>query len=186
MTEEDLRQRIAYHEAGHAVLSWTYGLNFEKVHILSDKECSGKVSLGDWPDWDRDFVLATAKTLLAGEAATEILTGVPVDWDEHFDVRGSDIDVFIHRVLSLGWYENDADGFMDYSAALTQCFSEVRSLLEERWPAVEALACALLDRGALSGEEAVDLMASAPGPGPVARLSADFEEEQEEEKRRFG
>lgn len=70
------------------------------------------------------------------------------------------------------------------SQAMTDAEAEARSLLVERWGAVEAVAAALLRGKEVSGTEALRIMAETGVPGPVATVWADVLEERRLEAER--
>ena len=183
MTEDDQdgeARRVAYHEAGHAVLAWTYGLKFSRVSIVGTEDYQGVVkfdSPGVVRTDDTAFIEAHALNNLAGEVAVEILTGTPPDWGESFGVDGADIDGFTDLAMKLGWHVVRW-GVVEIEPALKEYAAKVRGLLEERWPAVEAVAEALLHNKELSGTEALRIMAETDVPGPVATVWAGVLEER--------
>lgn len=180
---------IAYHEAGHAVLAWTFGLEIERISTVSTDTSRGKTTICSWEgvtgyhwfDAEGALLRAHGLTLLAGEVAVEILSGVPIDWDEHADYEGSDIDLYKDHCDEYGWPDR-TEGRMDFWDLLPRHATEVRRHLEERWPAVEAVANALLDPVEITGEEAVRMMVETGCPGPVACVWADFQEELRREE----
>ena len=165
-------------------MAWTFGLDFERVSIVPTEEWRGALRMGsrdeDMNDFDNDLLRARALTTLAGEVAAETLTGMAMDWGEWLDHPGSDIDQYIGLADHLGWYEMDGK-VIDFVPTMEERVAEVRTLLVERWAAVEALASALLQDQEVSGTDALCIMKEAGVPGPVASVWADFLEERKAE-----
>lgn len=175
---EDARdpEEMAYHEAGHAVAAWTFGLPVLSISIRTSEHWSGRVEV-DWVEdgeFEEAYLRAQALARLAGEIAWEIQTGESVDWERHSDVEGSDVNVYRTMADFLGWYEAE-DGTVDYSPYMEKAMGEVRQLLRDRWNAVEALVRELREKLHLDGDVAVKLMEAAPGPEPIATVAEDLE-----------
>lgn len=184
MSEATDRDQIAYHEAGHAVLAWTFGLVFERVSIVPTEDYSGVVMMdfsgAVMNEYDTEVLRARALTLLAGPVAVEILTGTSTDWGEWWGHPGTDIDEYKELALRLGWHEMDG-GVMDLQPPMEERIAQVRGLLESRWAAVEALAGALLQDRDVSGPDAVEVMEKVGVPGPVESVWADLLEDRKTE-----
>jgi len=182
----DERKRSAYHEAGHAVAAYYRGIPIEGVDIVPTEERKGVVKLSDFPaNWDvgaygeamyaRYFGQVIVN--MAGVLAVEKLTGSPtgpLDPNRHLGVIGSDWWGLGH--LSGQVRPDD----------LQRAYDEAKQVLRENWPAVEAVARALLehgnlDKGALyavlekagcsQDEEAVALVEEAYWEGEYERLA---------------
>lgn len=158
-------------------MAWTFGLDFERVSIVPTEGWRGALRMGsrdeDMNDFGNDLLRARALTTLAGEVAAETLTGMAIDWGEWLDHPGSDIDQYTGLADHLGWYEMDGK-VIDFVPTMEERVAEVRTLLVERWAAVEALASALLQDQEVSGRDALFIMKEAGVPGPVANVWTDF------------
>ena len=188
------RERIAYHEAGHAVIAWTFGLEVASASIVPGEDWLGRITVvvegltgdpyHDTPQYE--VFRAHALTLLAGEVAAEMVSGVPIVWGEFVYGGGSDFDKYVDDAERLGWYDTTEDGSMVFHP-MEDKMAEVRRLLEERWEAVEAVAKALLASGQISGTDTIKIM-SEIGPAPIATVYADYQEELRyvEARRRLG
>ena len=176
------RECTAYHEAGHAVMAWTFGLEFERVSIVPTEEWSGVVSVNTegLSEFDEEVLGALALTTLAGEVAAEIHTGTPIDWGKWLGQMGTDVEGYKDLALRLGWYEMDGN-VTDLQPPMVDREAEVRSLMVERWAAVEALAAALLQDGEISGTGALSIVSEAGVPDPVASVWPDLLEERKAE-----
>lgn len=139
-------QRLAYHEAGHAVAAYLVHRRFTEVSIISDpdKNTLGHCSTA-WvptfaPDVDsspktRNQVEARIITSLGGPVAENLLTGRTVSLE-----RSSDI----HDALNLSGYvcgdEKEESAYVNW---LWEC---TRLLLGRHWAAIQALAQELVKR----------------------------------------
>ena len=180
MVKENKDRSVAYHEAGHAVVAWVFGLDIERVSIGSSEEYLGIMRGGSFDEDDYNVLEAHALTTLAGEVAVEILTGASVDWGQWWGSSGSDIDSYTGIAHRLGWFAMDGD-VMDLNPVIKKRAAQTRSLIQERWAAVESVAAALLKEDEVSGEDAIRIMAETGVPGPVASVWADLLEERRRE-----
>lgn len=129
----------AYHEAGHLLIA-----------ILSRCDVA-KATLRKTFVWldESDFLIA-GRTSLAGPLAECIHRGV-----SDFEFRYAVVDRWVHEeILAL-------QNFEQCQADYDQECQQVRNKLVEYWPAVEALAMALIEQGQLTGEEARKIIEEA-------------------------
>jgi hypothetical protein len=137
------RAEAAYHEAGHAVVGWATGREIVAVsmrHVEYGAEA--------WPEGPvgAEFVLRAVVTTLAGGIAGRMLTGS------------------FNTGLAAPDSRLAATVFADESerpAYIAHCEEETATILGRCWPAVTALAAALLERGELSGDAARAIMQAA-------------------------
>jgi hypothetical protein len=139
------RERLkAYHEAGHAVVSWVVGLEIEGASIEPQGSSSGRVSITDiehmegYDEVKHRYLVSS----YAGVKAVESYTGQPTDFDDpNIDprVKGSDRDTIMHLVLSLAGPDKSKQ-----VALQEQAEERAQRILEENWRGVEAIAQALL------------------------------------------
>lgn len=71
-TKHCLCKRIAYHEAGHAIMAWLYGAKILSINTRDNNEIWAEVSL-EWPDDE----LICAMISLAGPMAEAIVAHSP-------------------------------------------------------------------------------------------------------------
>jgi hypothetical protein len=154
---------IAHHEAGHAAAKWGLGLPFAWVTIVPSEGFGGRCRTAPIPpevatrflDEPRRLLPRFLAGIVGGKVAQEIATGRPHEWSDwwfSYDVQD------IER-LAEGFQLGDLwDGRVQEIEAATATF------LRSVWPAVEALAAALLERGTIEGEEAGCIMAEALRP----------------------
>lgn len=157
MTDVPLKA-TAYHEAGHAVISYLYGRRFKRVSIEPRNDYLGCVEyydnriiseilegthlifwLMDHPDEEIKIVDRAIRSAMAGYIAQEM--GVPgsvtsEQWDSD---REHIFKILITWNPECGWDEAKRD---------------VEAMLTSNWHLVESLVEALLSRKTLTGKEA--------------------------------
>lgn len=158
-------QRTAYHEAGHAVADYVLGREVKHVTINPDEEkgtlghCAGAPPTEDeHPEygltheaggWVRDMLVS----LQAGGLAEEKHCG---ECDEAG--CGQDNEAAVSLAFSIAGSEEDAQAHLDTA------HSQATVLIEKAWPAVEAVAAALLERKHLEGPEVIRIAEAALPP----------------------
>lgn len=146
---DNVRQRTAYHEAGHAVIALSLGRPLQKVTIAPNQIRLGvcQIQKGRFrpsKDWIEDEILI----LLAGIAAEAKFSG-------EYDLRGAGEDLRYARRFSLqrAGSENQAERLE------RKLLTKTEYLLadEGHWAAVTAIAKELLARETISGRAAKHL-----------------------------
>jgi ATP-dependent Zn protease len=166
----DTRQARAYHEAGHLVVAYLLGRPFERATIRADPDgalvgyChhaalpAAFATEGLRPDPDPEanemLIQSCVTTALAGGIAEEMGTGTASTW-------GTDADH--HGAVNLAVYEV---GEEQLEAYLAEARNRAAGLLKQHWPAVEALASALLQERELDGNRTRDLLAGTVQSAP--------------------
>src|SRR5262245_13692920 len=138
------RNRIAHHEAGHAVIAYRLGIEVKFVTILPDHDSAGHVTHGDLfcggTGSDRAALERAIKICLAGQMAEALLYS-------RFRRRWRSVDYVcafgLARYLT-GW---GAHEFIRYQERETQ------ALLNLHWKDVQRVARALLEHYELTGTE---------------------------------
>jgi len=170
-SEPESRVRLAYHEAGHAVMVWLMEQRTLLATIVPDEDYAGQVfvetdNCDTIGDWYRDQLVFT----VAGDAAEQVFFDPPLEgysrtdlWDavrilEAIDSlsRGCRADPYWERLD----YEEPPDYQTDqydalkekHIAALESAFDEAMEILDEERLAVHAVADALLKNGTVSGK----------------------------------
>lgn len=169
------RMIIAYHESGHAVMSWCLGDPIARASIQSTVSGVGGVVFNQ----DRENILMTEKDMYnriliayAGHASEEIkfkvattgasnditqATEVMLQYVEHlgFDKEFGLLDVSILNREHIIGGNSTVEKLSDMSK---KAYAECKSILEKHYDKVERLAQKLLDVETLSGEEIDKLM----------------------------
>lgn len=171
---EDDRKIVAYHESGHAVMSYLLGEPITRVSILSTVSGVG----GAVFNGDKDSVFMTQKDFLnrvkicyAGRASEEIkflspttgasnditqATNVLLQYVEHmgFDKEFGMLDMAVLGQEHL----IDTGHTMDSVSTLAkELYQESKDLLEQNYDLVEALAKSILSKETMTGSEVMDL-----------------------------
>lgn len=146
------RTETAYHEAGHAVVSYYRGLPIESADVVETEGRAGVVVHADPPEnWDigiygeemEAWYFGHIMSTVAGVQAVEILNGRPAHRDDpnlQYWVPGSD-----YATVGLLFGELGPE-------ALQRAYDEAEQVLRENWRAVRAVASALLQHKTLDKE----------------------------------
>ena len=153
----------AYHEAGHATVSWVVGLEMESVSIEPQEDSVGRVTLTAMKHMDvYDKILERLLvSSYAGLEAVELCTGQRTDPDNpNMDPRepGSDWDT-IHEVISKLVSEPSARETLHERSK-----EEAQRILRENWLGVETVAEALLRHRSLDSEDLSRILEEANCP----------------------
>ena len=153
-------EKVAYHEAGHAMASWVLKIQFSEVSIISDDESEGRVtnrlpdSFFDDSNVNRQRRLFEKHILilLAGGLAEEKLTR-----QEDIDGNASDYKSAAELALRTTGSEAEANAF------LLRLTERARNMVDlpTYWAAIEALAAVLLHSKKLSARKAREIMRQA-------------------------
>lgn len=154
----------AHHEAGHAVAREVLGLRTALVELYVDAETrqwTGQLIAGGDPEPPPDdLTRREVVALLAGLAADERFTEIPA---APFGHAGGDYGDAHRRLMKEGL---DGD---ERRARIEELEEEARRLVEENWPAVEAVADALLEgvdsrrNGIVMGDRLTELVVEMSG-----------------------
>jgi hypothetical protein len=163
----DPKTLTAYHEAGHAVVDCLLGLPLEELSVVPNEESKGRVSSSLFKDFykfledvdaDEDEVLEVyLVSLLSGIKTVEILTGEethPDNPNADLSLVDSDYDQVGRVISSLAGPTAESQ-----AAVYEEACSQAESFLQENWPAVEAVAEALLKHKTLTGSECAEIVA---------------------------
>jgi hypothetical protein len=150
----------AYHEAGHAIIAWSFGFRVKQASIVSDGSSAGrifheKIVRGRYPDdikpSVRDRFEKLAMISLAGLEAQRMHKGASVR-SYH---ASSDHQVVADCALRLGGSEQAANLYIKLLLLWT------RARLKNFWPEVEMLARQLLVKGSLTETDIRRIILSA-------------------------
>jgi Peptidase family M41 len=130
----DTREAIAYHEAGHAVVSMKLGYKCLYVTLIPDDSRLGHVCCED-PLIGRhdDKIKHALKVLLAARLAEGKHAGSPTWGDADDRVKATN--------LALLATDRDTERA---ETLVNEMIQETRKLVERHWPEIEALAKRLL------------------------------------------
>jgi len=133
----DPRETIAYHEAGHAVISMTLGYRCLYVTIVPDGDRLGHVCC-------EDPLIASHEDKI--EHALKVLIAASLAEGKHFGCAtwGDAEDREKAKSLALLASDHDTGGAETLIDAMT---GEARELVEQHWPEIEALAQRLIEKG---------------------------------------
>jgi len=154
---QEVLEKTAYHEAGHAVMAHLCGQIVMRVEVCGDAEHSGSVSslrFRGQPRWAANSCLPSASyearilCLVAGLAAETIATG-RTTWKETDD----DLNEAVRLALRI---VGSCDRVL---AFLELAHDHAVELLRRHWSAVEVVADELLCQGNLAGEDLRRLLA---------------------------
>ena len=164
-TKEKRRRAIAataYHEAGHAVAAWWFCLKYKHVTIRPNADSLGHM-LHSVPNWfrpdiessDRVFLRAQRHiiTSFAGQLAEAKLRGRPPRFGMESDNQNA-----VDMALRFCGSRETTEAYLRY------CWLMARDLVNERWPQIEALAAALMERETLNHLDAIEVI----NPGSAA------------------
>jgi hypothetical protein len=144
-------RRTAYHEAGHAAGCLMSGLRFESVTSVPAGRYAGCVSLpsGAQSHGDGDFVVVMAGGIIADRLSRG---------------RGDFTINTIRNWHQYGWLETDIlklTGAFPGKRRLLALVEGAVGLMRAYWPAVEAIAHALIEPTTLSYDDAQALLVGA-------------------------
>lgn len=187
------RKRIAYHEAGHAIMqvvSKQEGYRLQKVTIIPRGRSLGSTHFSperDILNLSVEQITARLRCLMAGRIAEEMGVG------QITNGAASDIveSTKLVRLMVFEWGMSDlgfiafAQGSQVLCSAETMAqaearvqkisereYSSTREILAAHRAALDAVAAALLERETLSGEDVALLCAGSPAPAKTAATAA--------------
>jgi ATP-dependent Zn protease len=166
-------QRIAYHEAGHAVADYYLGKKFKHISTYKGKGSKGRV-VGIREKQAPPFTAERMKQLddeimgrMAGTLAECVLRGRRTyTWMDL--VFGGSVDFErVYRIADARLYGHCMGDGRDKEKDAFLRWLEIRTcnLLKMNWGAVETLAETLLERKKLTYDEAVEAMNQGPDRG---------------------
>jgi ATP-dependent Zn protease len=167
---------VAYHEAGHAVAELAYGRQFEYVTIVPDGEFLGQVHVGE--EWSKSFArkkeenegtglidLGSLVCSMLGAFAEKEVTG-------RFNNRHARLDSdFTDGTLSQRDLFSHWAGYRPIKPPRTAehlwlaARGEANAIVSLFWPAIEAIAKALLEKKTLTYDEATQIHCAAMKAG---------------------
>jgi hypothetical protein len=154
----------AYHEAGHAVVSWVVGLVMEGASIQPQESSLGRVSFAELEHMElyKAGLYRHLVSSYAGAKAVELRTGRPTAPDNpNTDprVEGSDWDAIVDLIRALAGPDESVQ-----VALQEQADEEAQRILRKNWPGVEAVAQALLRDRSLDNADLSRILGKANCP----------------------
>jgi ATP-dependent Zn protease len=156
----------AYHEAGHAVVSWCLGVRVLRASIIPDDNSTGHVkneqeepntcdAIARGDRWDPSRLIAEKRVMIlqAGEVAKRRYNSYSVRRGHFHDDRKK-------CSVLLRQYAPDEEK-RDIEPHYLLLRNWTAHLIEQHWHLVEAVAKALLKHRVLSGTEFLDVISSA-------------------------
>lgn len=151
--EEEARRALAYHEAGHAVVAWSFRVRNHDIKIegLEGRACDSIRRSQLHPETDYQKLTQLAAILWAGEAAEEsLLDAGDLTCAEH---DRSELDSIVETLFP--------DSSQDAREWLNKTKDEARNRLLDHWARVTALGEVLRVRDYVSGAEAIRIIENA-------------------------
>jgi cell division protease FtsH len=193
------RRTIATHEAGHATIAWLVGKSrkLEVLSIVKRKDALGLLAHSDREERytrTRSELEELIRIALGGMVAEELFfgdttSGVASDLQSATTTAalmvgtlGMDGSLFSYDALHtvganiVAKVSATEDGLARIEAILDRARSEVRQMMAEHRPVVEALRDALLERDELIGQEIVDTIRSVSERAPAGVTVIDLAE----------
>jgi ATP-dependent Zn protease len=163
-------ERLAYQEAGHAVMSYLIRKGFTEKYVPIDRSLIlptfKKVAInGESADWGEitfglGSLITTAQVLLAGNASEQIKFGTRNDMPapEAASVKRAE-----HLTAAyIEEYAGEGMGFSERDERTNELVHEMSKFVDEilrtHWASVEALATALLEHRSLSENQAFGII----------------------------
>lgn len=157
-------ERLAYHEAGHAVAAYLMNLRFKTVSIISKETGFERCHFTKWPKnyyqernrspKSRNLIEKEVTTVVAGHLSERMLAGETEPIGEHHDVT------MAQKLLdSLCGSTEETDAYLRWQWVRTKNMLR----LPLNWMMVEALATALIERRELSEESARSIFQETQG-----------------------
>ena len=134
-----MRDLVAYHEAGHAVVAWAMGYRVHSAHVKAEGGC--ECVCADPVEGEGKFILC-----FAGPAAQR-KHGTYETWHGGHDLA---------RAVEIG------DRFSVSDDRVSKLIDRAHELVAEHWPSVGRVAEALIERGALDAVEIEALLGPTP------------------------
>lgn len=186
------KERTAYHEAGHAVVSYTMRPELTVVHvtIIEDGSSDGSTSFEPTsPFWDRfrrADLLTGVRVAMAGRLAEEIKfgadegdTGAQSDIDQAtrmawkaISQSGLDVELGPVNLSVLAELTRNSTGLLFDKAQerlqilLKEAVKDVEDILRSNWPKVEAVAQALIKGREMGDDDLLSVLTA----GKIANL----------------
>ncbi len=174
-----LEERVAYHEAAHAVATWALWRPFEYVTVIPQADSNGHLRFLPMPDINEQVFEGDHDVLLMDRAvitlAGYIADSVYADrvWPTLDDMWGR-ITPDDHHAVDLAYHHSSAVADcsnperIEYEVAppLQRMYERAEELVIDSWGAIEAVAQALLVEKTLTALQVAGIAHGAPSARP--------------------
>jgi hypothetical protein len=162
------KERLAFHEAAHAVMGLCHGKNLQFVSIYRGKRTLGRaVFRPGYRAWLKTDAIAAVELLLAGPVAEALKADPDTPNDANSFERLSMMTIkpeampecdesTIHWILDALWRARCGDRPPtddEWSTVVVTCIHDVEDSVRELWVPISRVAQELLVRKKLSGDE---------------------------------
>jgi hypothetical protein len=162
MTPTSREWSTAYHEAGHAVSAWHYGVRIKRVSIIEDDgslgHCEYVKSLGtvDFAYLSLAQERKIHNKIITGFAGGQAQRPIQSASYRHFHARADETQI-VRLIASLVNADSVATALYAYLRAIAE------TVVEARWTLIQAVAKELVERRAMDGKAlAAILLAELP------------------------
>jgi hypothetical protein len=175
------RELTAYHEAGHAVIALMLGIKLDYVTIVpSDSPSANSYGLCStkMPKWFKDGERSDRAQVLAERRITFIYSGLHAEARYRGKREGRGCREILEQGLGTTGDDQDADTLVDLTlsvrgvagvlmsrrvtdAYLKYCWQASREMVDFHWLSIQAVAAALIEKGALDDKEVRGVCRSA-------------------------
>ena len=143
-------QQTAVHEAGHAIMARSLGLNVREVSIVPEGDRLGVCFRQVTDNWRARYAVTMAGPWAAGQWFDEDTSGL-TDWTKAEEI--------LNDAMESGELPDDAAGL---TRAVQSLEAEIDTRLQALRPQIETLAKELLFRQTMTGDEIEALFNSPP------------------------
>ena len=168
--QSDSIERLAYREAGHAVMSYLIRKGFTEKYVPVDRSlilpAFKEVALsGEGADWGEitsglGSLITTAQVLLAGNASEQLKFSTSKDTSAPEAALVKQAEHLTAAYIEE--YAGEGIGLSERDARTKELLQEISKFVDETlhiyWTSVEALATALLERTSLLEDEAFGII----------------------------
>jgi len=149
---EENRIRIAYHEAGHAVVADDRGLGIEEVS-LGDEENGYTESILSL----KDAILKLGDRVGRENVALKLVAGELVQCRQGYGVYGDECGEDRRHFISIVEELCRMDG-KEYREHEERLRDHAAEIIDSQWQQIDAIANALLEHNVLSGADAISII----------------------------
>ena len=149
MKRRELLERVAHHEAGHAVVAWRLGVGFKSITVAPGADSLGHVLMRPIR-----FTRANAENRIITDFAGQISEGRHLNKNPRYGMHSDN-----QNAVDLAYQMFNTR--VTVEAYLRFCFSVSRDIVESNWNAIRNVASVLTNRITLSHPEFLEVI--SPG-----------------------